>query len=76
RYERQLRAYKLLSDDELFKVERVKVNVPKQDQPGRPVSRVSCDECGEAVNDHREVVREGRTLCRACAGEAYYTKLP
>lgn len=75
RYERQLRAYKLLSDDELFKVERVKVNVPVQDQPGRPVSRVNCDECGEAVNDHREVISEGRALCRACAGEAYYTRL-
>jgi formylmethanofuran dehydrogenase subunit E len=76
RYERQLRAYKLLSDDELFKVERVSVSVPVQDKPGRPVSRVLCDECGEGVNDNREVVKEGRTLCRACAGQAYYTKLP
>lgn len=76
RYERQLRAYKLLSDDELFKVERVSVSIPVQDKPGRPVSRVLCDECGEGVNDHREVVEEGRTLCRACAGPTYYTRLP
>lgn len=75
KYERQLRAYKLLSDEELFKVERVRVDVPPQDQPGRPVSRVQCDECGEGVNDHREVARDNRTLCRACAGEAYYTRL-
>ena len=75
RYERQLRAYKLLPDEELFKVERVRVNVPEQDRPGRPVARVFCDECGEGINDHREVIRRGRTLCRACAGEAYYTRV-
>ncbi|HXG65815.1 MAG TPA: FmdE family protein [Blastocatellia bacterium] len=75
KYERQLRAYKLLPDEELFKTERVRVNVPPQDQPGRPVSRVTCEECGEGINDHREVVRDGRVLCRACAGEAYYTKM-
>jgi formylmethanofuran dehydrogenase subunit E len=75
RYARQLNAYKLLSDEQLFKTERVRVEVPAQDQPGRPVSRVFCDECREGINDHREVVRDGRVLCRACAGEAYYTRL-
>ena len=75
RYERQMVAYKQLPDEELFKVERVAVQVPTQDQPGRPVSRVLCDGCGEAVNDRREVVRGEQTLCRACAGDAYYTRL-
>ena len=75
KYERQLRAYKLLPEEELFKVERVRVDIPPQDQPGRPVSRVQCDECGEGINDRREVLRDGRTLCRACGGEAYYKKL-
>jgi len=75
KYERQLRAYKLLPEEELFKVERVLVELPPQDQPGRPVSRVQCDECGEGVNDHREVLQDGRTLCRACAGDAYFTRL-
>ena len=75
KYERQLRAYKELSEPELFKVQRVRVDLPAQDQPGRPVSRVRCDECGEGVNDHREVRRNDRTLCRSCAGEAYYEKI-
>ena len=75
RYERQLRAYKMLPDEALFKTERVAIEIPEQDQPGRPVSRVVCEECGEGVNDRREVIREGRTLCRACAGQAYYRKL-
>lgn len=75
KYERQLKAYKLLPDEELFKIERVAIKLPEEDQPGRPVSRVACDQCGEGINDRREVVRDGRTVCRACAGDAYYTKI-
>ena len=75
KYERQLRAYTVLPDEDLFKIERVRVSLPAQDQPGRPVSRVRCDQCGEGINDRREIVKEGHTLCRACAGEAYYTRL-
>ena len=36
-------------------------------------SETYCAECGEPVSFRREVMREGRTLCRACAGERYYT---
>lgn len=75
RYERQLQAYKILPDNVLFKTERVKVTVPAQDQPGRPVARVTCQECHEGINDRREVQKDGRTLCRACAGDAYFTRL-
>jgi formylmethanofuran dehydrogenase subunit E len=31
-----------------------------------------CAECGEGVQFKREVERDGRVLCRACAGERYY----
>jgi formylmethanofuran dehydrogenase subunit E len=75
RYERQLQAYKVLPYELLFKTEGVKVNVPAQDQPGRPLSRVICEACGEGINDQREVMKDNRLLCRACAGQAYYTKL-
>lgn len=75
KYERQLRAYKVLPEEELFKVEKVAVKVSAEDRPGRPVSRVICDTCGEGINDRREVRRENRTLCRACAGEAYYVRV-
>jgi formylmethanofuran dehydrogenase subunit E len=75
KYDRQLHAYKRLADEDLFKIERVAVNVAGEDQPGRPVARVPCDQCGEGINDRREITREGRTLCRACAGDAYYTRL-
>lgn len=75
KYERQLKAYKLLADEELFKIERVRIQLPEEDQPGRPLSRVRCDECDEGINDRREVARDGRTLCRACAGAAYYIRI-
>jgi formylmethanofuran dehydrogenase subunit E len=75
KYERQLHAYKQLPEGDLFKVERVRVTLPPQDQPGRPVSRVQCTLCGEGINDHREVLKEGGVICRACAGDSYYEKL-
>lgn len=76
KYQRQMRAYKVLPDEDLFKVESVRITLTPQDQPGRPVSRVECDACGEGINDHREVKRDGQTLCRACAGDAYYETIP
>jgi len=61
-----------MSDDELFEVMQVKLNVREQDLPGRPDSRIACESCGEGVNDRREVLQNGRTLCTACANGAYY----
>jgi formylmethanofuran dehydrogenase subunit E len=75
KHERQLNAYKLLPEEALFKTEPVEVSLSSNDQPGRPKSRVICDECGEGVNDHREVVRDGRVLCRSCSGDSYYRRL-
>ncbi len=70
--EQQLEAYKTLPDEDLFRWQRVRVSLPDADKPGHPLARVLCDECGEGINDHREVARDGLTLCRACAGERYY----
>lgn len=72
--DRQFRAYSEAADEELFKVERVSVKVSDLDLPGRPRARVSCENCGEGINDGRECLdRSGRRLCRSCAGGAYYT---
>ena len=73
KYKRQLKAYKLMSDDELFKVQEVRVEVPASDLPGRPIRRVQCESCGDYVQDCREVEKDdGKVLCRACAHGAYY----
>lgn len=73
--EAQREAYKVMSDEELFAVQEVIVHIPSHDQPGPPVSRVKCTLCGEGINDHREVHRDGKVLCRACAHGSYYQKV-
>jgi len=73
--ERQFRAYREATDDELFKVEPVEVDYNEMDAPGRPRSRVICASCREGVNDGREVrVADGSVLCRPCASGGYYRK--
>jgi formylmethanofuran dehydrogenase subunit E len=71
--EAQQKAYAQLPDDILFSKEWVKVEVLPEDLPGFKGPRVVCAECGEGINFKREVVQNGRTLCRACAGERYYS---
>ena len=71
----QQKAYALLPDEVLFDKQWVKVHVPPEDLPGFKGSRVVCAQCGEGINFKREVVMNGRTLCRSCAGEKYYQPL-
>jgi formylmethanofuran dehydrogenase subunit E len=68
----QLEAYKVMEQDDLFNFEAVRVRLKPEDLPGRPHSRVTCEQCGEGVNDGRECRLGDRLLCRSCAGERYY----
>ncbi|MGE5488307.1 MAG: FmdE family protein [bacterium] len=70
--EREMLAYRELPDSELFLARAVRVHVAPEDLPGFKAPRVACSRCGEGISFRREVVRDGVTLCRACAGEAYY----
>jgi formylmethanofuran dehydrogenase subunit E len=71
----QMRSYRELPDSELFDVQWVRVKLCPEDMPGYKAPRVVCAECGEGVNFKREIVRDGKTLCRSCAGERYYETL-
>ncbi len=62
------------ADDALFSWVAVTMEIPLEDLPGHPVTRVDCEECGESISDRREVVADGRTLCRSCAGDSYYER--
>lgn len=74
--ERQFRTYREASEEELFRVERVRVRYGEFDAPGRPRSRVTCARCGEGVNDGREAAGPaGEPLCRPCASGGYYERL-
>jgi formylmethanofuran dehydrogenase subunit E len=50
----------------------VKVALPPEELPGYKGERIVCAECGEGINFQREVRRDGKILCRSCAGERYY----
>lgn len=71
----QLEAYREMPDEELFETQWVRVKMGPEDLPGYKAPRVVCDECGEGINFKREVRRNGRVLCRGCAGERYYEPL-
>ncbi|MGE5239077.1 MAG: FmdE family protein [Chloroflexota bacterium] len=74
RYVAQAEAYRRMMDTDLFVTQRVGVTVNPHDMPGRPLSRVTCDLCGEHVQDGREVRRGAATLCRSCAEGSYFTR--
>jgi formylmethanofuran dehydrogenase subunit E len=76
KYQRQLDAYRVMPQDELFTVEEVQVDIPEEDMPGRPLKRIQCESCGDWVQDCRDVERDGKNLCRGCANGKYYQPLP
>jgi formylmethanofuran dehydrogenase subunit E len=73
--QQQVLAYREISDDDLFAMQWVKVDLPPEEFPGYKGERVVCDVCGEGINFRREVRRDGKVLCRSCAGEQYYETL-
>ena len=73
RKERQMLAYRELADEQLFKIERVRVDLGEFDLPGRPRARLICARCLEGINDGREVLDGfGERVCRVCAFGGYY----
>src|SRR6202451_842447 len=70
--QQQMLAYREISDDDLFTTQWVRVDLPPEEFPGYKGERVVCELCGEGINFRREVRRDGKVLCRACAGESYY----
>jgi formylmethanofuran dehydrogenase subunit E len=73
RWHAQRDGYQLLPDGDLLAVEAVELRVDLEAIVGRPGSRVVCRVCGEEILNQREVTDQESTLCRACAGSAYYT---
>jgi formylmethanofuran dehydrogenase subunit E len=65
--QQQMRAYRDLTDDELFTVQTIEVTLPPNEFPGFKGGRLACSVCGEGINYRREIMREGRVLCQGCA---------
>lgn len=75
KYQQQLAAYRVMPEKELFKIQAVQVKIPSEDMPGRPRQRIQCIECGDWVQDCRDVQKEGKTVCKPCAFGRYYTEV-
>jgi formylmethanofuran dehydrogenase subunit E len=63
----QMLAYRELSDDQLFRLERVRVPVYPSELPGYKADRVVCARCGEGINFGRFEELGGQRLCLTCA---------
>lgn len=72
RWHTMLEAYQVMPADELLCWRHVDLTVSLKEIISRAGVRVNCEICGEEVINEREVVRDGLTLCRACASDSYY----
>lgn len=70
-----LEAYQIMPDEALLAWQTVQLSPTMRQIISRPGIRVNCAVCGEEIINEREVEQNGRILCRACAGEAYYWTL-
>lgn len=75
KYQRQLEAYKVMAEDELFRIQNVQAVIPEENMPGRPLKRVQCERCRDWVQDKRDLLIEGEVLCKQCATGRYYVEL-
>ncbi len=72
-YFAQLTGYQVMPDEELLSIQPVRLARSVAEIMSRAGVRANCDCCGEEIINERELHRSGMTLCRACAGVAYYT---
>ena len=69
-WEAQLQGYQILPDEALLRWQPVTLQRPIPYIPEKHA--VNCEQCGDRVNEKQDVVRDGMTLCKACAHGAYY----
>jgi formylmethanofuran dehydrogenase subunit E len=72
KYPQQLEAYKRMPDNVLFRVQQIKIDIQDADMPGPTRYKATCVNCGQVVRDRREVMQDGRALCKPCASEVYF----
>lgn len=75
RWHAYLDAYQVIPDGLLMSLRQVSLTQSIAEILSKPSARVNCESCGEEILNEREINQEGRTLCRSCAGAAYYCEL-
>ena len=64
--------FKRTPAEELFKVEKVHIELNPSQMPGKPHTSVFCSVCGEKVTDGHHLNRGGKPVCIPCAEGSYY----
>ncbi len=72
KWQAQLLGYQRMPENQLLAAEEVTLVFPLEKLLSKGGYRVTCQACMEEIINEREVVQDGRVLCRACAGERYY----
>lgn len=72
RWQAQLLGYQRMPESELLVVQEVALIFSLEKLLSKDGYRVNCQICGEEIINEREVLRDGLTVCRACAGQRYY----
>jgi formylmethanofuran dehydrogenase subunit E len=72
KWEAMLLGYQRMPDAELLLWRPAVLRTPVTEIVSRAGLVAVCERCGEEIINEREVVVDGLTLCRACAGNAYY----
>jgi formylmethanofuran dehydrogenase subunit E len=72
-YYAQLHGYQVMPEAELFVFREVELDPPLKAILSRPGLRLACERCGEEIINERQVLVQGLTLCKTCAGQGYYS---
>ena len=70
--EEMIERFKTTPPEELFTVQKVKVELTEAQMPGKPHTTEICSVCGDKVTDGRHLIVEGKPVCRPCVEGAYY----
>jgi formylmethanofuran dehydrogenase subunit E len=63
-------------EEDILTIQQVTVPLNDDDIPGYPRYKTKCSRCGEQIMDHREVVVDGKEVCKSCAESPYYRIKP
>lgn len=69
---RQLEAYKIMPNNELFTIQKVFVDMSNEGLPCEQTTKNQCEECGTLIQGNREEQNSGKVKCNVCSGEIYY----
>ncbi|MFQ5436353.1 MAG: FmdE family protein [Anaerolineae bacterium] len=70
-----LEGYQIMPDGELLQAQPVVLTQSITEIISRPGVRVNCEICGEEIINEREIIQDGRLLCRHCAGDVYFRRI-